>query len=133
MKNYNDWHKRKTDIENHSNEKLFRERDVWWCSLGQNIGFEQDGKNKKFERPVLVLKKFNKAIYLGVPLTTKKKENKFHFKIAITNKDSFAILSQIRLLSSKRLIRRIERINKTSVEQVRDKVIGVIESGSSSP
>jgi len=24
---------------------LFKERDIWWISIGVNVGFEEDGKN----------------------------------------------------------------------------------------
>ena len=37
----------------------FYEREIWWASLGENIGFEQNGKDENFSRPVLILKKFN--------------------------------------------------------------------------
>ncbi len=30
-----------------------------WCSIGINVGDEEDGKNELYERPVLVIKKFN--------------------------------------------------------------------------
>lgn len=59
MKDYKNWHNLKLKIENNGTKKKkkFREREIWWCSLGENIGFEQDGKNEKFERPILVLRK----------------------------------------------------------------------------
>ena len=31
------------------------------------MGFEEDGKNDNFVRPVLVLKKFNNDMFLGIP------------------------------------------------------------------
>lgn len=53
-----EWTKLKMRI--HSKEEriiYFNEREVWWASVGINIGNEVDGKNGYFERPVLVLKK----------------------------------------------------------------------------
>jgi hypothetical protein len=40
------------------------ERDVWWCSLGVNVGVEADGKHGNFERPVhlVVLAAWKQAI-----------------------------------------------------------------------
>ncbi|HBM45364.1 MAG: 2,4-dihydroxyhept-2-ene-1,7-dioic acid aldolase [Parcubacteria group bacterium GW2011_GWF2_38_76] len=73
QKNYKDWHVLKSEIENVGQEKKFREREIWWCSLGENIGFEQDGKNEKFERPVLILRKFNCGMFFGIPLTSQKR------------------------------------------------------------
>ena len=34
-------------------EIFFYEREVWWCRLGANVGFEQDGKGEHFQRPIL--------------------------------------------------------------------------------
>ncbi len=126
-KDYSDWHNLKTQIENDYDEKLFREREIWWCSLGSNIGYEQDGKNSKYERPILVIRKFNKGIFLGVPLTTKNKSDEFHFNFKLKNKlKSSVILSQIRLLSSKRLVRRIARLNENEFCKIKEKIKNLI-------
>lgn len=37
--------------------------EVWMCSLGRNIGFEQNGSGNNFSRPVLVVKKFNNKMF----------------------------------------------------------------------
>ena len=58
-----EWAKLKIRIHVSEEEPVyFKEKDIWWASLGANIGHEQDGKNESFERPILVLKKFNKYI-----------------------------------------------------------------------
>lgn len=132
MKDYSTWHSIKSSIEKHWIEKLFHEREIWWCSLGVNIGFEQDGKNSNFERPVLIFRKFNRSIFWGMPLTSKQKEDKFHFKLVAygeqngTQNTSYIILSQLRLYSSKRLIRRMSRLNMVSFKQVELKIIELI-------
>lgn len=40
----------------HDRSLYFKERQIWWASIGQNIGVEANGKNKKYERPVIILK-----------------------------------------------------------------------------
>jgi len=127
-KNYSSWHKLKTRIENQHRGKLFHEREIWWCSLGANIGFEQDGKNKNYERPVLVIRKFNKGMLWGLPLTSIEKHNKFHYFLKLKNKmPSWIILSQLRVLSSKRLIRRIVRINENTFYEIEKKTIELLK------
>ena len=42
-KDFEKWHKKKTDIDNSSKRLFFHEREVWFCSIGMNIGYEQDG------------------------------------------------------------------------------------------
>ena len=33
------------------------EGDIWWCTVGENVGVEINGKGHLFARPVLVLTK----------------------------------------------------------------------------
>ena len=124
MKNFNKWNEQKKKINNKNIDDLkifFNKRQIWWCSIGENIGFEQDGKGDNFERPVLILKKFNKYIFLGIPLTTKNKNIRlpFYFKLKGAKVESIAILSQIRIFSSKRLLREIETIKPELFNQIK--------------
>lgn len=83
-----------------------KERWIWLCSIGANVGFEQDGTGEVFERPVLVVKKFNNKMYWIVPLSTKQKKYDFYFNFTDPNgQKSSAILAQLRLLSIERFIR----------------------------
>ncbi len=67
-----DWSLLKIKIHFSSlNKKYFLEREIWWAGIGSNVGHEEDGKNKGFERPVLILKKFNKYLVLIIPLSSK--------------------------------------------------------------
>jgi len=126
-KNFDQWNVQKKKIEerNIDNPKvMFCEKAIWWCSVGVNIGYEQDGKGEQFERPVLILRKFNKHLFLGVPLTTKQKNLKlpFYFKLTGTKVESTVVLSQIRLFSSKRLLREIEIIKPELFKQIKNQL-----------
>jgi len=116
------WYKIKIKIQSKERKIYFKEREIWWTSLGANIGFEQDGKNCNFERPVLVLKKFNKDIFWSLPLTTKNKKGKYYLKLDYNNPKSSLILSQLKLISSKRLIRKIRVLPEKEFKQVRKKI-----------
>jgi len=111
MKNYQLWHQVKRDIEASDGRKFFREREIWWCSLGENVGGEQDGKHDRFERPVLVFRKFNKDLFWGLPLTSAQKALKFYFPIEIHGIPRSIILSQVKMMSVKRLTRRLVKIH----------------------
>jgi len=54
MKNYDQWNNLKKELEERTNMPSFHEGDVWWCSVGLNIGPEIDGKNVTAERPVCI-------------------------------------------------------------------------------
>jgi len=127
MKDFNLWNENKKELDKQENIKYFREWQIWYISMWINIWFEQDWKWKKFERPILILKKFNKDIFLGIPTTTIKKNQKFYFNIwKIKWKENYLILSQIRLFSSKRLINIIWWINKILLKQVKQKISKIL-------
>jgi mRNA-degrading endonuclease toxin of MazEF toxin-antitoxin module len=108
-KNFDTWNSLKKNIQSSDHEIVCNEREIWWCSLGLNIGHEQDGKNQMFERPVLIIRRFNKFICLCVPLTSSSKNNTFHESIPSFGPSDFVITSQIRLVSTKRFIRKFEK------------------------
>jgi len=113
MKDFDGWNELKKGLAGKKELPEFQVRDVWWCSLGANLGFEEDGKGEDFRRPVLVLRKFNKNMFVGLPLTSRAKDNKFHYKLPKyrnDGRDSYVILSQVKLLSVNRLTRKIYRI-----------------------
>jgi mRNA interferase MazF len=107
MKNYQHWHTQKQILESTEMKHLFHEREIWWCSIGENIGFEQDGKNIHFERPVLILKKFSPDVFFGIPMTSAQKNHPFYFPYQLHETKGSFILSQARLWSTKRLQRKI--------------------------
>jgi mRNA interferase MazF len=121
-----EWTKLKVRI--HLSERIiyFREREIWWASLGVNIGYEQNGKNKNFERPILVLKKFNQDIMLILPLTSKFEDSRFYYPIEYKQKRYSVILSQLRLISGKRLIRKIRKISEAEYLDIRKAVINLL-------
>jgi len=70
---YDQWNDKKKFLNNDEVNFRFNEQDIFFMYVGNNIGFEQDG-GKDFLRPVLVYKKFNNRVFLGIPLTFKSKE-----------------------------------------------------------
>ena len=69
-KDFDKWNIQKKAIHNSRKNKFYRNREVWWCDLGVNIGFEQDGTGDNNRRPILIIKGFSKEVCLIVPLTT---------------------------------------------------------------
>ncbi len=107
-------------LKQDSRRPKYNEGEVWWCSLGANIGNEQDGKGKEFVRPVLVLRKFNSNVFWGVPFTTKvKHNNKFYHPVFFNNMEQCVILSQLKLLDARRFGIRMGTINDTEVQSVK--------------
>ncbi|PIT90606.1 MAG: hypothetical protein COU22_01245 [Candidatus Komeilibacteria bacterium CG10_big_fil_rev_8_21_14_0_10_41_13] len=117
-RDYKKWHILKSSIEKSYKQQLFKEREIWWCSLGANVGFEQDGKNDNFEKPVLVLRKFNSSMFWGLPLTSQPKKGRYYFSFYFKDREITIILSQLRILSFKRMIRRVGKVNVTKFNDI---------------
>ena len=127
IKDFDKWCKQKEKIQVFGKNKFYHPRDIWWCSLGVNIGFEQDGTGKENERPVLIVRGFNKEICLAIPLTTSQKENKYYIRTGkIKNKEASVIISQIRLIDTKRLSNKIGILDKEKFEEIKKAVKNLI-------
>ncbi len=100
-----EWARLKPRIHFVDTEVYFRERQIWWVSIGQNVGSEQNGKHGNFERPVVILKKFNPQTFLATPISTQFKEGAYRLSFTNNGEQFIANLSQMRVLSSKRLLR----------------------------
>jgi len=109
-------------------DNFFYEREVWWCALGVNIGSEQDGARETFERPVLIIKKIRKDLALIAPLTTKVAEYPYRIKTWCTGIESQIILDQIKIISSKRLLRKMAFIKNNTYQEVLIECIKLILS-----
>ena len=105
---------------------MFKERDIWWASIGINIGFEEDGKHEKFIRPVLVLKKFNRELFLGIPMSTKLKDNRYYIPVTVKGKTVSVLISQIRVFSAKRIQDKLAELDKGDFERVKNEVVKMI-------
>ncbi|MEK7208696.1 MAG: type II toxin-antitoxin system PemK/MazF family toxin [Patescibacteria group bacterium] len=103
QKDFDRWHQKKKEVHNYRPRVFFKEREIWFCHLGENVGFEQDGRGQEFLRPVIVLKKFNNEIFWALPLTKNKKQGRYYFSFKMRGENSTIILSQIRLIDAKRL------------------------------
>ncbi len=139
LKKFTTWIKLKVRLNMKEEDTLptFREGEVWWASIGMNIGYEQYGKHANFERPILILRKFNKHMFLAIPMTSKDKDTPYHIKFDYRKyakeRDSdgnllyvehrgIIVMSQLKNMSTKRLLRKVGVVNKADLGQIRDRV-----------
>lgn len=114
------WTKLKFKIHLSEREVYPKTREIWWASLGQNIGVEVNGKNDNFERPVVVIKVFNNFGMLVAPISSTIKEGKYF--INFVNNDgrkNIINMSQIRSISHKRFIRKIGELSVEDFEKLK--------------
>jgi len=121
-KEFYKWYMLKEQLDNEKKEQYFKERDIFWASVGINIGYEQDGKGEIFSRPILVVKKYNKNIFFGVPLSTKIKEGTFFYTFTLNEKLSNALLVQGRIYDTKRLENKIGKISQKDFDILKIKL-----------
>ena len=124
MEIYDKWNEIKKDIEVKNRKFTFKVREIYWLRVGQNVGYEIYGKGEEFLRPVLIFRKFSKESFLGIPLSSQLKEDMFHFQFTPINKvkTNSAILSQIRLFSSKRIHDKMGKISNEDFENLKEKL-----------
>jgi mRNA interferase MazF len=128
-KDFKSWHTKKSSIHDDAHPRVyFNEREIWWCSLGANIGYEQDGKGDDFMRPVIILKQFNKEVFWALPLTTQTKNGKYYFPVDLRDgRERRAILSQLRLVDAKRLKKKLAVLPEVSFQELRKAVIALLQ------
>jgi mRNA-degrading endonuclease toxin of MazEF toxin-antitoxin module len=107
-KDFEKWNKKKRNIHQENKAPFCHEREIWWCTLGLNIGFEQDGSGEEFRRPILVLKSFSAQTCLVIPLTTAPQDHPMRPSIGLVDgKMARVLLSQMRVIDTRRLVRKI--------------------------
>ncbi|MEK7095418.1 MAG: type II toxin-antitoxin system PemK/MazF family toxin [Patescibacteria group bacterium] len=105
---------------------FFNEREVWWCSVGENVGSEVSGKGEYFRRPVLVLRKLDSFSFIGIPFTTQAKTGTWYANLKIKGKDNNAILSQIRHVDYRRMDKILCSLDHKDFEKIRIKMIDLL-------
>jgi len=122
---YNVWNGIKKQIENREKTVFFHEREVWWCSLGINIGIEIDGKNEYYKRPALIIRKFNNEMAWIVPLTSRIKDDRFHSVFRFNGRSVAFKLTQIRTISRKRLLRKAGTISEPEFASIKNRLLSL--------
>lgn len=84
----------------------YRTREIWWCSFPTPT-------DAGAERPVLVFRTLGTDTFWGLPLTSRASgtETPFYFLNSLRGENRTTALSQMRMLRSEQLIRRLGRIS----------------------
>ena len=108
--------------------RSFQEMDIFNVRIGKNVGFEQNGVGNQYVRPVLILKKFNKHFFFAIPLSTTTKKSPYNFEFEfMEEKQSVALLSQLRNMDAKRLLNKIGKIKKDDFQELKRQLIEIME------
>ena len=98
---------------------LFKEAEIWWCSFGENIGSEINGKSDLFSRPALIYKKLSANIFMAIPTTSQERIGTWYVPITLGSTKSTVVLNQARVLDYKRLSTKIGELNDLEMSNVK--------------
>jgi mRNA interferase MazF len=107
QKRFDEWNTDEKFINDSRQIKHVRKGQVWWASIGVNIGHEIDGKKNHFERPVLIIKKINKSSAFIIPLTsTIKPDDNRYVSYELDGQLKSACIAQAKMIDTRRLSRK---------------------------
>lgn len=121
IKRFLEWIGIKRQLDEHMLQSPFvREGELWWCSIGENVGVEVSGKGRNFTRPVIVLKRFGRDAFFGIPLTTRRRDGDWYCSFQYAGIQEYAMLSQGRFLSCKRLQDRMGELDEDQFAKAKE-------------
>ncbi len=124
---YLHWISKKLLVNDKIRNIQIREGEIYWCTLGQNIGDEENGKGGDFRRPVLVIKKFNNNLCWALPLSSKlKPNNKYYFNINFDSYERSLLLSQLRTVDTKRFGGEMGSISATLLAEIKSVIVEIL-------
>ena len=116
---FNSWNEQKQRLDSNRRRLLFKEGEIWWCSLGINVGEEVYGKGAEFSR---ILKKLTDNSCIVLPLTSKTRSGNWYHHLFLNNKDRWVMMHQIRSISANRLTEREATIFPEDLNELKKSV-----------
>ena len=127
QKNFDNWNNVKKRLED-KEIISYKQGEIYFMSVGQNVGYEVYGKQELFLRPVLVYRKLSKQTFIGIPLSSKEKIGSYFFSFSYKdNKNSTALLNQIRVFDIRRSVYYSGYIKNNDLGKLKSKLIDLID------
>jgi mRNA interferase MazF len=121
MKRFLEWISLKERLHGKThNPPLVSQCEIWWASIGENVGSEVNGKSALFSRPVIVLKKLAHGFYFVIPTTTQKKQGSWYVSFQHQGKEMTVCLHQARSIDHRRLSSRLGKMDGDDFERVQE-------------
>jgi mRNA-degrading endonuclease toxin of MazEF toxin-antitoxin module len=119
-KDYREWMPVKAGVNNRAaRPPAYKKGEIWACNVGENIGYENDGKGRDFMRPILIINGINAVTCLAVPLSTTRKRTRYHYEFdGNTGKQSAALLHQLRVMDTSRLRYKIGKAGSRDLQRM---------------
>jgi len=122
MEKFLEWIQVKIGLHTKINKPpLVNEGDIWWSSLGENVGTEINGKGKSFKRPVIIFKKISRKFYFVIPASSQMHAGPWYMPYKDGELEVIACLHQARSIDSRRLLNKQGEMNSTDFINLRQR------------
>lgn len=126
QKDFDVWNEKKKWLDTNKRDLLFKEGEIWWCSLGLNVGEEVYGKGRDFRRPVIILKKLSRNSCVVMPTSTQKREGSWYHYLRVQDKERWVLMNQTRFISANRLSVRESALSRDEFSALKKSVAGLL-------
>ena len=133
QKDFDKWNQVKKLTNDKADNFGVHEREIWWMSFGVNVGVEIDGKNEHFDRPALVLRRFNRQMVWILPTTQQARDERFYEKFSFGDEIFYIALTQIRTVSTRRFLRKVGMLPLADFDRVKARVVEFVQKNEDSP
>lgn len=69
---------------------------------------------------MVIIKKFNSEMIWILPLTTQAKNNPYYYKLEYESIKSYVVLSQLKTISTKRLLRKTGSVSLSDFQKIKE-------------
>src|SRR3989338_7868069 len=94
--------------------------EMLWASLGENIGAEINGKDRRFSRPVIILRKLANGFYIIIPVTTQVHYGSWYVNFKQKGIEMSACLHQVRSIDYRRVLRCLGQLDDPDFNRVKE-------------
>lgn len=116
---FDQWNALKKNLDSKVFDLYFKEGEVWWASIGRNIGTEVYGKGPLFRRPVLIVRKLSGYHCIVIPFSSKKKVGSWFTSLRIHGRTQVALLYQMKAMSTHRLESRMAQLSDDDLVRIK--------------
>ena len=121
IKRFLEWIGLKEKLQNiKSQPPLVNEGDLWWISIGENVGSEINGKSDIFSRPGIIYKKLSRSFYFVVPTTTQEKKGSWFVEFSHKGRQMVACLHQARAIDYRRLFSKLGTLDDEDFKRIKN-------------
>lgn len=121
MKDFKRWSGLKESLDGLTHKAPFvSEGDIWWVSIGENVGSEIGGKSIQFSRPAIIYKKLAHGFYFVIPTSTKIHDGTWYVPFIHKGIATVGCLHQSRAVDHRRLSSKLGTLDASDFIKIQE-------------